>query len=116
MHDAIAIQYNAANEKVCAHVVSLPDVSDNGFYQDIRSWSAFGNLKFPIRWRFATGWFRTLFKDDYEMDRSVWKKTCKRLRIPLNEVPELRHPSLQEFYDHIGYDRKSKRITKEPKQ
>ncbi len=119
MHDAIVIEYDTTRpdpQRVRIHVVSLPDVRDAGHYRDIRSWSAFGNIMFPARRRFSSGHYRAMCMADYEMSESFWKRTCKRNKLPYHAVPEVRHASLQSFYDHIGYNRKTKRVVEKRKR
>jgi hypothetical protein len=105
----VAVEHDLdSKRKLCYHYVPLVDIRDRRYYREIRSWSAFCNPRFPKRQRTAAVWFHVKTLEDHKIDMACWAATRKRTGIKMDKVPVLKHESVDAFYAHIGYNRKTK--------
>lgn len=111
MADYYVVEVEQPSGKLLAyHSVPLKTVSEQGFYNEVRSWSAFCNPYYPHRRESLLRRFFVRPKVDHEITVKCWQETCKRTRIKEAVVPEITHATMDDFYKAIGYNRKNKRL------
>ncbi len=91
------------------HFVHLKDVTEKGFYREATSFDAF---KSPSKGRNKTDTlhFIARWRDEWERSNKLWTEAYARYNIPKDVIPHIFHESLDDFYQYIGYDKKTKKF------
>ena len=121
------------NERVL-HRIAFPSYGEPGWYRLTRSAGAFRHgqqkglsAKMRAAHRSTCGWDhekRTLYSmksaHEHETDMSIMLESAEaaspevgaKLRAIYEAIPVIDHASLYDFYDYIGFDRKTRRYKK----
>lgn len=90
-------------EHIKLHKIRFPEMQDSGFYRTLISYSAF--FESPKR-RNKNDDFLYYLEDDYPIiDKSEYAIERDK------KLPVVEHEGLYDFFEYIGYDRKTKRLT-----
>jgi hypothetical protein len=81
----------------CYHRFVLPAVTENGFYRTIRSFSAFFHSNKKRNWT-----AKRLFSAHRQDEPITFFDPT---------LPMIQHESLWDFYNYIGYDKKTKKFS-----
>jgi|JI9StandDraft_2_1071091.scaffolds.fasta_scaffold155171_2 hypothetical protein len=82
-------------------------ILDEDSYRQSISFNAFFFGRKKLNWT-PTRLFSAECRGDYEITVQSWKRVAELLKEPYKPPVEVHHTDLYAFYQHIGYDRKTK--------
>jgi len=96
-------------ERTALHIIRMPDITDKGFYRSAVSQEYFIE-------RETRNWYENYYLKNkvcskrvsvaYSYDSPSQIKLCR----DIENLPIFEHKSIWEFYDYIGYNRKTKKF------
>lgn len=83
------------------HNICFPEFEDKGFYRTMISYSAFFESLKRRNWTESCVYY---LDDESPIRKTPWEQNRDK------KLPVFQHDSLYDFFEHIGYDRKRKKI------
>lgn len=94
------------------HELSTPSYGEEGFYRTGISFDAFFNYKYTERQFNKNIWYTYDRKSDFERQRIILNDFIDIKGNLYSDIEIIKHNSLQDFFNYIGYDRKTKKYVR----